>query len=69
MKRKLQKICYANSAYSLWRKSSSRGYALILREMLYDMPLCPENQGRFMERRLDMESKVIHFLQRSRFPG
>ncbi len=55
MKRKLQGICYTNSACSLWRKSSSRGYALILREMLYDIPLCPENQGRFMERRLDAE--------------
>ena len=38
MKRKLQGICYTNSACSLWRKSSSRGYALILREMLYDIP-------------------------------
>ena len=51
MKRKLRGICYTNSACSLWRKSSSRGYALILREMLYDMPLCPENQGRFITSR------------------
>lgn len=68
MKRKLRGICYTNSACSLWRKSSSRGYALILREMLYDMPLCPENQGRFMERRLDMESKSNSFLAKEPIP-
>ena len=36
--------------------------------MLYDMSLCPENQGRFMERRLDMESKSNSFLAKEPIP-
>ena len=42
---------------------------LIFREMLYDMSLCPENQGRVMERRPDMESKSNSFLAKEPIPS